>query len=390
MKYSLLFIAPLLAVSSIAPNKSVGSDTYSLSGQGDRFSLREDNFVKEDKFTFSSHVSFASGQATGLVFGAKENDHYWVFNVDRIENRTKLLYFTTEEGETKASVLEEEYYIGNDKTTESEFNMINLRLPYNQTFDLKVVITPEEGHTYAEFYIDNIRRFGVDNVIDLDTYEDISYEGGNIGYNVFNADVSFANNYVTENDVIYYSELYRNQFHYSQYSHWNNDPNGLVYYNGYYHMYYQTNPFEQQWGDMYWGQARSRDLLHWEELPLALFPDDGNMGFGLGYGYAWSGSAMVYHSGMSSKIDELNWFPSGEGLLAYYTRDGMKQDQVIIISNDEGITWERKHLISQDIIESNGKIDCRDPSIFPVKKSGEKVTLWGMTLAGQGRNKVWF
>ncbi len=63
------------------------------------------------------------------------------------------------------------------------------------------------------------------------------------------------------------------QWHYRPASNWINDPNGLVHYNGWYHMFYQYNPHGDAWGDIHWGHARSRDLLHWETLPIALIPD---------------------------------------------------------------------------------------------------------------------
>ena len=67
-----------------------------------------------------------------------------------------------------------------------------------------------------------------------------------------------------------YSEAYRPQFHFTPAQNWMNDPNGLVYYDGEYHMFYQYNPNGITWGDMSWGHSVSRDLLHWDELPVAL------------------------------------------------------------------------------------------------------------------------
>lgn len=75
-----------------------------------------------------------------------------------------------------------------------------------------------------------------------------------------------------------YSEPYRPQFHYTPAENWMNDPNGLLYHNGVYHLFYQYNPGGDTWGAMSWGHATSPDLTHWEEQPVALlargFPDN--------------------------------------------------------------------------------------------------------------------
>ena len=65
---------------------------------------------------------------------------------------------------------------------------------------------------------------------------------------------------------------YREQYHFSPVVNWNNDPNGLCWFKGYYHLFYQLNPFEQEWNNMYWGHAASKDLVHWTHLPVVLEP----------------------------------------------------------------------------------------------------------------------
>lgn len=83
----------------------------------------------------------------------------------------------------------------------------------------------------------------------------------------------------------YYTEDHREQFHYSQAKGWMNDPNGLIFYKGVYHMFYQHNPLNNTFGPIHWGHTITRDLVHWEEQQLAIFPDK--------LGYIFSGSAVI-------------------------------------------------------------------------------------------------
>ena len=403
LKITSLLILFAIAVASVAVVVFIGTtkveaDDVALESAGDTFFLTDTEYAAGDKFVYTAVANFENGNAAGLVFGGKEDERYIVFNVDRNENRVKLIYFTVDNGTTKAKELLTDYFIGNDKMTESEYNYVSARVRTVEKVQLKVVITPENGKVYAEFYADNIRRFGVDNVIDMNAFtvdgvEAPLYKGGNIGYNCFAAKVAFTDEYYGVSDYSYYTELYRQQYHFSQYAHWNNDPNGLVYYDGWYHLYYQHHPFSNYWSDMYWGHARSTDLIHWELLPICLFPD---ADMGEGVGLMWSGSAFVYHKGDSAAIDELNWYPQGggTGLIAYFTRDGGKQDQVIMSSDDGGMTWVKQKTISQLVATAHdgytGKVDCRDPKIFPVEKVDGKTVTWGMVLSGKVVNKIWF
>ena len=374
------------------------NQTVSMENSSDSFTLLETEYGAGDKFVYTATVSFENGVAAGLAFGSEDGSHYWVFNVDRAANLVKLIYFTVEDGNTSAVELLTDYFIGNDKMTDSEKRIVGSRVAGVEKVQLKVVITPDGDSVYAEFYADNIRRFGIDNTIDLNALEklpeEVSYGGGFVGFNCFSSKVKFADIYYGKSDYSYYTELYRNQYHFSQYAHWNNDPNGLIYYDGYYHLYYQHHPYNNYWGDMYWGHARSRDLAHWELLPICLFPDED---WGEGVGYMWSGSAYEYRAGDSDAIDALNWFPNGEGngIIAFYTRDGGRQDQMIMSSDDGGMTWTKRKMIPQDIATGADnifhKVACRDPKVFPVAfDENGKTTAWGMVVTGQQENKVWF
>ena len=125
-------------------------------------------------------------------------------------------------------------------------------------------------------------------------------------------------------DTLHHEPL-RPQFHYSPPRGWNNDPNGLVYAQGEYHLFYQKNPYGWNWGNMHWGHAVSRDLLRWQELPIALYPHT--------YGdWAFSGSAVVDSRNTSG------WGRGGhQALVAAYTSTG--RGECMTYSLDRGRTW---------------------------------------------------
>ncbi len=152
-----------------------------------------------------------------------------------------------------------------------------------------------------------------------------------------------------------YNETYRPQFHFSPKKNWTNDPNGLVFYEGEYHLFFQHNPFGINWGNMHWGHAVSKDLVHWEELPIALEPD--------ALGTCFSGSAVVdwnNTSGLQTGPEKV--------LVALYTgapvpevAGGPKFSQCLAYSNDRGRTWTKyeKNPVIPHIIGGN-----RDPKVF--------------------------
>jgi len=141
-----------------------------------------------------------------------------------------------------------------------------------------------------------------------------------------------------------YREAHRPQFHFTARRGWLNDPNGLVYHNGEYHLYYQHNPYGWAWGNMHWGHAVSKDLLHWQELPIAVYPK------GLG-DMAFSGSAAVDHWNTGG-------FQKGSAapIIAAFTSTG--RGECILFSNDSGRSFEE--YAGNPVLKHEG----RDPKIF--------------------------
>ncbi|MFI8961729.1 GH32 C-terminal domain-containing protein [Streptomyces sp. NPDC053493] len=170
-----------------------------------------------------------------------------------------------------------------------------------------------------------------------------------------------------------YTETYRPQFHFSPAKNWMNDPNGLVWFQGEYHLFYQYNPNGNTWGDMSWGHAVSRDLVHWKELDLALPHDAEEMVF--------SGSAVVDH-------DNTTGFGTKENpaMVAVYTshfKNGGKQAQSLAYSTDRGRTWTK---YAGNPVLDIGSTEFRDPKVqwYAPTRS------WLMTVSLSAEHKVRF
>jgi len=165
---------------------------------------------------------------------------------------------------------------------------------------------------------------------------------------------------------------FRPQYHFSPRQNWTNDPNGLVYFEGEYHLFYQYNPFGDRWGHMSWGHAVSRDLLHWQELPVALPEENGIMIF--------TGSTVIDQHNTSG-------FCTGGHpcMVAVYTghTPGQKplQTQNVAYSNDRGRTWTK---YSGNPVLNLNLSDFRDPHAF----WSDAAKLWVMVVALPNEHKV--
>ncbi len=153
----------------------------------------------------------------------------------------------------------------------------------------------------------------------------------------------------TEAQEKLYEEQYRPQYHFSPATNWCNDPNGLVYVNGVYHLFYQHNPFGNVWGHMSWGHAVSSDLIHWQHLPLAIPEEDGVMIF--------SGTC-IFDKNNTSRLGK-----NGKGpMIAIYTGNiENNQSQHLAYSNDNGLNWTK--YARNPLLDINEK-DFRDPKVF--------------------------
>ncbi len=188
-------------------------------------------------------------------------------------------------------------------------------------------------------------------------FKDLSaYAGRTLELNYEGSDAALSRLFVADTIVggaMMYREAMRPQFHFTTRRGWINDPNGLIWYDGEYHLFYQHNPFEREWQNMHWGHAVSRDLLHWEELNNALCPDS--------LGTMFSGSAVLDRNNTSGFGNRKH-----PPMVVAYTNDGAHETQCIAYSLDRGRTFT-KYQGGKPVIDSFNRWkarDLRDPRLF--------------------------
>jgi fructan beta-fructosidase len=168
-----------------------------------------------------------------------------------------------------------------------------------------------------------------------------------------------------------YDEKYRPQIHFTPEAKWMNDPNGMVYYEGEYHLFYQYYPDSTVWGPMHWGHAISKDLVHWDQLPIAIYPDS--------LGWIFSGSAVMDWKN-TTKLGKDGKVP----MIAIYTyhnsvleKSGANnfQSQGLAYSLDKGRTWAKFN--KNPILPNPGIRDFRDPKV----SWSEEFQKWFMIIA---------
>ncbi|MDF2686261.1 MAG: hypothetical protein K0S55_1442 [Clostridia bacterium] len=179
-------------------------------------------------------------------------------------------------------------------------------------------------------------------------------------------------------DINLYNETYRPKMHFTAKCGWLNDPNGLVYANGIYHMFFQHNPAGTEWGNMHWGHAISTDLLHWQELDDALYPDE--------MGTMFSGSAVVDINNKTGLKEDEN-----DVILLFYTAagntsklsSGKQFTQCLAYSTDNGRTFKKydKNPVIPHVTAQN-----RDPKVIYSKELAKYI----LALYGDGNTYMLF
>ncbi|WP_340023679.1 glycoside hydrolase family 32 protein [Paenibacillus sp. FSL K6-1096] len=168
-------------------------------------------------------------------------------------------------------------------------------------------------------------------------------------------------------------EAFRPNYHFTPQKHWMNDPNGLVFFGGEYHLFYQHHPENALPGPMHWGHAVSTDLVSWEHLPIALYPDE--------HGVIFSGSAVVDWE------DSTGFFGGKPGLVAIFTHhdrvpgtDTVRERQSLAYSLDSGRSWIKYE--GNPVLAGGRFVDFRDPKVFwhPDTKRWVMILATGQTV----------
>lgn len=227
--------------------------------------------------------------------------------------------------------------------------------------EIKTTFQIKNGKNHSESYFIKLAEIRIDYWVKFDVE---SYKGNEIMISFEGAASSLLgikNIKQSEKFEVAYDEPFRPGYHFSPEYGWMNDPNGLVYLDGEYHLFYQYNPYGNMWGNMHWGHAVSTDLTSWTYLAPALAGDE--------LGEIFSGSAV---------IDSANTAGFGKNaMIAIYTSNGKTQTQSIAYSIDKGRTFIKYD--KNPVLPNPGIKDFRDPKVSWHKASKQ----WVMALATQ-------
>jgi levanase/fructan beta-fructosidase len=236
-------------------------------------------------------------------------------------------------------------------------------LPVQESEDIAGIAVVGEGNNMVQRL--NV-KLAIDRVDYFVPYElkgadllDITFHGdrrqkGAVGEFVCWREMKYSDTFDTTN-----RERFRPVYHHTPLYGWMNDPNGMFYKDGVWHLYYQYNPYGSQWENMTWGHSTSKDLIHWEAQPLAIEAD--------WLGSIFSGSCVT----------------NGNEVVAFYTSAGHHQTQSMAVSKDGGRTF--KKYSGNPILTTSDIPDFRDPKAF----WNEDAKMWNLILAAGQEMRIY-
>ena len=294
----------------------------------------------------TNHIAKAAclmmmASATPSVFAQKMNiEHKGDTTIIRVENPTKYLLLPIQEEKDEAQVIL--------ATGEKDDTWMDVRLAQNG----------------ADYYVPfNLKKNAAGKAIHGNTaiVKILGLKKDALALNL----MKLSNTFDTTN-----TDEYRPSYHFTPLYGWMNDPNGMVYKDGEYHLYFQYNPYGSKWGNMHWGHAVSKDLLHWEHLEPAIARDP--------VGHIFSGSSVV---------DKNNTAGYGKNaIIAIYTNNSTNHDEVqcMAYSTDNGRTFT-KYEGNPVLTPFDGLKDFRDPKVFWY----EKGKCWYMIVSADKETRFY-
>ena len=238
-----------------------------------------------------------------------------------------------------------------------------LLMPVQESEDIAAIAVLDGRNELAKRLNVKLAIDRVDYYVPLElkgaTLLDIEFHGdrrqkGAVGEFVCWKEMKFSNTFDTTN-----RERFRPAYHHTPLYGWMNDPNGMFYKDGVWHLYYQWNPYGSQWENMTWGHSTSKDLIHWEAQPTAIEAD--------WLGSIFSGSCVT----------------NGDDVVAMYTSAGHHQTQSLAVSKDGGRTFEKYS--GNPVLTTNDVADFRDPRPF----WNEEIKAWNLILAAGQEMRIY-
>ena len=238
-----------------------------------------------------------------------------------------------------------------------------LLMPVQESEDIAAIAVLDGRNELAKRLNVKLAIDRVDYYVPLElkgaTLLDIEFHGdrrqkGAVGEFVCWKEMKFSNTFDTTN-----RERFRPAYHHTPLYGWMNDPNGMFYKDGVWHLYYQWNPYGSQWENMTWGHSTSKDLIHWEAQPTAIEAD--------WLGSIFSGSCVT----------------NGDDVVAMYTSAGHHQTQSLAVSKDGGRTFEK--YAGNPVLTTSDVADFRDPRPF----WNEDIKAWNLILAAGQEMRIY-
>jgi fructan beta-fructosidase len=332
------------------------------------------NLIVDGKVEFS-----ATGVNDNVI---RTNQLDWVsWDVSRLKGKKAVIELVDLDSTRKDAYISVDNIYQGDENKENETYVYNqerkfkvnnryLNIPVRQGAYPQLLRISADGKTVREFIVE-LAESAPDYWMFLDVNE---FKGKeiNVTINKMTRESTGLKSMVVDSTVKGFENLYQEKnrplFHFSSRRGWHNDPNGLVFYDGTYHMFYQHNPLGWPWGNMTWGHAISTDLVHWKELAPALYPDS--------LGTMFSGSAVVDWNN-TAQLQQ----GKDKTLIALYTAAGGTSSwsankpftQCMAFSTDKGLTWTK---YNQNPVIPHVMAENRDPKVV-WDESGKQ---WVMAL----------